>query len=211
MQTTSWPGPVFRNVARWLVVASHHLARGRLEIRSATQETIPIVDKGGGMRFAVAAVVTALVMGVVASGATADSSVVQHQRYTFSGSFTDTSMCGFPITIGNSANFDDALFFDSAGNLVELLETVNHGSLTFSANGKTLSGIGTGGIKVMFNSDGSVTVNTFGINVVVTIPGEGTVILDAGTATFLFNPHLSVLFHAGPSNYDLTAFCSALS
>jgi hypothetical protein len=41
--------------------------------------------------------------------------------------------------------------------------------------------------------------------------GEGTVVLDAGRATYLFNPHLTVLFHAGPSNYNLTELCAALA
>jgi hypothetical protein len=163
------------------------------------------------MRLGLTTVLCAFVAVCASSLASADTGSVQHQRYPFTSTFTDTSLCGFPIAITSSANYDDAMFFDSAGNLVRILETVNHGTLTYSAHGHTLSGIGTGGVELVFNTDGSVTVNTFGINIFITIPGQGTVILDAGHASYLFDPHLHVLFQAGPSNYDLTTFCNALS
>jgi hypothetical protein len=62
------------------------------------------------------------------------------------------------------------------------------------------------------NPDGTITVNTFGINLLMTIPHYGSIFLDTGRATFLFDgKHLSTEFIAGPPSYDIPAFCNALS
>jgi hypothetical protein len=158
-------------------------------------------------------VVLALLAALAAVPATAgaDSGVVQHERSSIQDSYVDSSLCSFPVTVSVTANIDDALFFDANGDLVRVLETVNRVSFSYSANGNTLNATGTGGIELLFHADGSVTANTFGINLLLTIPGTGTVFLDAGRATYLFDPHIHVLFHAGPASYDLAAFCSALA
>jgi hypothetical protein len=158
---------------------------------------------------AVAVLVTALT-GVGVASATATSGVV-HDRYSVEASSVDTSTCSFPIAQSSSANIDDALFFDANGDLVRILETVNHVDITYSANGKTLKATGTGGIDIRFLPDGSVTAATFGINLLMTIPGYGAIFLDVGRAEFLFDPHIHLLFHAGPASYDIAAFCAALA
>jgi len=126
-------------------------------------------------------------------------------------SSTDTATCSFPIAVQITSTSDDKLFYDGQGNLTEDSETVRNVVITFSANGITIEGNGSGGSDVTFNPDGSNTVRTFGINLLVTIPQQGPVILDVGHAVFLFDPHPHVLFQAGPSDYDLPAFCSALT
>jgi hypothetical protein len=68
------------------------------------------------------------------------------------------------------------------------------------AIGKTLKATGTGGIDIRFLPDGSVSAATFGINLLLTIPQYGAVFLDVGRAQFLFDPHIDVLFHAGPAS-----------
>src|SRR5260370_42434598 len=93
---------------------------------------------------AAVAFVAACSASVAAAGTTGS---VQHDRYPLTSTFTDTSLCGFPIQITSSANFDDALFFDSSGNLVRLLETVRNSTLTFSANGTSLQGRSRGGCR----------------------------------------------------------------
>lgn len=158
-----------------------------------------------------AVLLVAAVASVAAPAASADSFVVQHDRYTVEDSGVAQHLCAFPVAITSTANIDDALFFDAQGNLVRLVETVNHVAINYSANGKTLTAIGTGGIEYTFNPDGSLLASTFGINLLLTIPGEGVVFLDAGRALFLFDPHLHVLFQAGPASYDTAAFCAALS
>ena len=142
----------------------------------------------------------------------ADSFVIEHDRYFDESERINKHMCPFPVTVNNSSNINDALFFDDAGNLVRILSTVNHAILTFSANGKSLIARGSGGIEYLFNPDGTITVNTFGINLLMTIPHYGNVLLDAGRATFVFDGnHLYTEFIAGPADYDIPAFCNALS
>lgn len=70
---------------------------------------------------------------------------------------------------------------------------------------------GSGGFDARFAPDGSTSVSTFGIDLLLTLPGKGAVFLDAGRAEFLFDPHVHVLFEAGPQEYDLPAFCAALA
>ena len=94
---------------------------------------------------------------------------------------------------------------------MRVLETVNHAIITFSANGKTLEARGSGGLEILFNADGSRTVNTFGIDLLLTLPGHGSVVLDAGRTEFLFDPRIHLLFQAGPEEFDVAAFCAALA
>jgi len=142
----------------------------------------------------------------------AESLVVVHDRYTDGFSRVEDEMCSFPVLIEGSSNINDALFFDANGKLVRVLSTVNHSEITFTANGVTLRAIGTGGIEYILNPDGSVLVHTFGINLRLTLPGQGAVILDAGRATYLFDPHIHELFHAGPVRYeDDGRVCGALA
>jgi len=142
----------------------------------------------------------------------ADSFIIEHDRYSDESERIDNKTCSFPITVNGSSNNNDALFFDDAGNLVRILSTVNHAILTFSANGKSLTARGSGGIEYLFNPDGTITVHTFGINLLMTIPHYGPVFLDVGRATFVLeDKHLYTEFIAGPANYDIPTFCSALS
>ena len=158
--------------------------------------------------------IVVIVAVVFAPTAAADSSVVQHVRDTVTlGPRTDNTSCSFPITVNGIANVDDLLFFDGAGNLVRLQETVSHAVVTFSANGKTLEAKGSGGINMTFNPDGTVLASTFGIDLLVVLPGTGPAILDAGHAVFTFGGGhpFQALFEAGPASYDFTAFCAALA
>jgi len=142
----------------------------------------------------------------------ADSFIIEHDRYSEESERVRNKMCSFPVTMNVSSNINDALFYDDAGNLVRVLSTVNHAVLTFSANGKSLTARGSGGVEYLFNPDGTVTAHTFGINLLMTIPHYGSIILDAGRSTIVFDGTQSITeFIAGPANYDMTAFCNALS
>jgi hypothetical protein len=161
-------------------------------------------------RFVAVAVLVTTLAGFGVAPAAAASGVV-HDRFSVEDSDIDTSTCSFPIAVSSSANINDALFFDANGELVRVLETVNHVDISYSANGNTLTATGTGGIDIRFRPDGSVSATTFGINLLMTIPQYGAVFLDVGRAEFLFDPHIHVLFQAGPASYDTVAFCGALT
>jgi hypothetical protein len=156
-------------------------------------------------------VVAFALVALAAAPTAASSAPVAHDRFHDQFTAVDSATCAFPITVHSEADLDDALFFDADGNLVRVLETVQHARITFSANGKTLEALGSGGIEIVFNPDGSTTASTFGIDLKLTLPGEGAVLLDTGRAAFLFDPHIHVLFEAGPQVYDTDAFCAALS
>ena len=141
----------------------------------------------------------------------ADSGRVEHDRYPDFFSWVDANSCAFPVEVSGSSNIDDLLFFDETGNLVRILSTVNHAEIDYSANGVTLTAKGSGGIEYTFNADGSIGVSTFGINLLMTLPHYGAILLDTGHAEFVFDPHLHELFHAGPASYDDAAFCAALA
>jgi hypothetical protein len=134
-----------------------------------------------------------------------------HDVFQDERSFIDDDTCSFDVAVHLTATIDDLLVFDASGNLVRVRETVRHVSIEFNANGKTLSATGTGGIDLRFAADGSVAASTFGIDILLVIPGQGPIYLDAGHAVFLFDPHIHVLFEAGPASYDTGAFCTALA
>jgi hypothetical protein len=177
-----------------------------------------LIHTGEGFRVRRILLVTGLAAVIsCASLATASAAAVSvvHDRYAAP---TDTGtaqhLCPFPVQITSDADVDDAYFYDRSGTLERLLETVQHVAISWSANGKTFTGTGTGGFDIRYQPDGSQEVRTFGINILLTIPGYGTVILDAGTAVFNFDTDPStppLQFIAGPSFRDKDALCAALA
>jgi len=167
---------------------------------------LPFRRGGVGLTLSLVALLGLSTVPVVAAGTPPIHEVFQDER-----SYIDDGTCSFDIAVHLTATIDDLLFFDAADSLVRVRETVRHVSIEFSANGKTLSATGTGGIDLHFAADGSVTASTFGIDILLVIPGQGTIFLDAGRAIFLFDPHIHVLFEAGPASYDVAAFCAALA
>ena len=159
----------------------------------------------------VALSLTLAIAGVAAATARADSFRVVHDRFLDERTFVDGTTCPFPIVVQTSASIDDRFYFDADGNLVRVLETVDQVVFSYTAHGTTLEAKGSGGFDVHFNPDGSRTVATFGINLRLTLPGQGVIFLDTGHAVFLFDPGVHLLSQAGPQFYDIPAFCAALS
>jgi hypothetical protein len=126
-------------------------------------------------------------------------------------SFTDRTSCPFDVEVHLTATIHDRLFFGAAGNLERVHETVRHVTIEFTANGTTLTATGTGGIDLRYAADGSISATTFGIDLLLVLPGQGPIFLDAGRAAFVFDPRIRFLFEAGPASYDTEAFCAALS
>jgi len=136
-------------------------------------------------------------VGPFAGNMLASSDIVR-DRYVDLSTRVDDSLCAFPVVVSGSSNINDLIFLDDNGKPVRLLSTVNHAEITFTANGKSLTAKGSGGIEYLVNPDGTISVNTFGINLLLTIPEYGPVFLDTGRAVFLFDTdrHLHELFHA---------------
>lgn len=160
-----------------------------------------------------AAIPTLIALVATGSVPSAQAAPVQvlHQSYSDSNTSVSSAICGFPIETRVVADIEDTLFFDTGGNLLRLLETVHNMRTTFSANGRTLESVGTGGFDVRFESGVPMSVTTFGIDFKMTLPGQGVVFLDVGRTEFALEPSPHVVFEAGPQRYDFAAFCAALA
>ena len=134
-----------------------------------------------------------------------------HVAGSFERTYVSSGICPFPVTVHGSNAYVDTIFLDENGNLLRLLETVQHAVIEFSANGRMISATGTGGFDATFAADGSSVVRTFGIDLLAVLPGSGPIILDAGYGVFSFDGGMHVVFEAGPTRYDTDAFCAALS
>jgi hypothetical protein len=134
-----------------------------------------------------------------------------HDQFSAQLAYIDGQTCPFDVEVHLTAMIHDRLFVDAAGDLVRVLETVRHVVIEFTANGKTLTATGTGGIDIRIAPDGSVTASTFGIDILLVVPGHGPIFLDAGRATIVYDPRPRALFKAGPAEYDEAAFCAALT
>src|SRR5258705_1073754 len=134
-----------------------------------------------GIKWGIGSVGLALTLMVgLAAPALAASDQVFHDRFTLDYTRTVTNVCPFPVSIRVVGDLDDLYRFDAAGNLVEILETVQHLTITSSANGHSLTPIGTGGSSLTFGADGSVLGRIFGINSILRLPHGAPIVLDVG-------------------------------
>jgi hypothetical protein len=116
------------------------------------------------------------------------------------------------IIIHVQTTFRETLRFDQAGNLVTYIRTESEvtSSLTFSANGVTLSSAPTGPLIINFAPDEIITtVETSGIGLKVTVLGQDEVLLDTGHR--VFDTDGNEVFGSGPTVSDTTRFCAALT
>jgi hypothetical protein len=139
---------------------------------------------------------------------------VFHERFSETTTRVDDTLCAFPVVVTSSSNLTFLIEFDDQGRPDRVHETVNQAVIEYSANGKTLTAKGSGGIDYdwEFNPDRTIMATTFGIDLLLVIPGYGPVFLDAGRGVFFLDKTgFHVLFEAGPASYDMAAFCGALA
>ena len=119
---------------------------------------------------------------------------------------TDTTTCGFLITINLQDSFVGRTFFDAQGNIQSV--TIEQNVVgTASANGITLPERGH-----FVDFDNFVTGGAKEVGLSLRIQGGGVVIQNAGYISF--NPDGSIAFTHGPHPFfegDTAAFCAALS
>ena len=155
-----------------------------------------------------------ILIGVMCAswGLVMNATTVVHDGYSVDVTRVLTGLCPFPVTEHETGDVHDALFFDDAGNLVRVLETLRHFGTTYTANGVTLEARVTGGLDFTFNPDGTIgSFSIFGINNLLTIPHDGAVFLNTGVRKGVFDPTPQLVFQAGPLEFDIPAFCAALS
>jgi hypothetical protein len=135
-----------------------------------------------GARVALAATVTALA-SVFAT--TAGAAAPQQTVIPIDDTFTVTGICPFPILEHGEGTLRIIDFVDQEGNLVRELGLLPGFRVSFSANGTTLTTVSPSVSHITFNED-SATFTITGLSGHISIPGEGTVALDAGRLVVTF-------------------------
>jgi hypothetical protein len=94
--------------------------------------------------------------------------------------YVDEALCGFPVTFVDNGTFKLTTFYDDAGKPSKSVATNYRTRYTVSAtaNGKTLT---TNAPAVVVESFEQGTELVLGLHNAYHVPGEGVVLLDAGT------------------------------
>jgi len=162
------------------------------------------------------AVLTAsAVAGIFASAASATPAVhFSFGPFTFTETITGASgaLCPFDVTLTSTYGGTGTDFFDQSGTFYREQDNFSAQD-TFSANGKTLTGMPYGyNITFLVDSSGNLTGETaVGVTEKVPLP-DGKLFIGAGTTDFAANGFPDFLFipdHGGIQN--LAGFCAALS
>jgi hypothetical protein len=165
---------------------------------------------GRGFALTLVILVAIVVMAVFASSATAAQPL--KIQYTSSLTAELTDVCSFPITVDSSANITEIDYFSNDGALTRAyLHVVEQD--TFSANGKSLTGVPfTFNIEALFDDNGDV-VHAFADGIVekVRLP-DGSLFLTSGRVDFVAhgNPPFILTPDVG-ATVNLDGFCAALS
>jgi hypothetical protein len=128
--------------------------------------------------------------------------------------FEDPYICGGDpvILVTYTGTFKLTLFYENDGNLIRDAIEGGRITVTFSANGTSLTGASPAPFRTTYNSDGSIaTLTANGLNAAITIPGGGVVFLDTGTIVWDGGFGGPVLVDDGPHDWfvggDTTEFC----
>ena len=165
------------------------------------------------LKVTLAVAVVALLIPAAAIATTPTSTVVSADA-----TFTNNFDCPFPLTETITGAYKDTVYYDGAGHPVKEILTGQYGgpltvTWTNPRSGATLSSHETAPLIVYYNPDGSFqSLQNVGVIFNVTIPGQGTVLLDVGRIVIV--RHQGIVFVAGPHQEeqgDTAAFCAALS
>jgi hypothetical protein len=155
-----------------------------------------------------AAVVVASAVMVSAGGAA--GAPPSRFSYEDAGTFTDTSLCGFPVHVTYEASGVGATFGDlDTGDIRLLIHATQQD--TFTANGTTLVGDPYRATRTQVIEDFEVVSDTVrGVLEKVRLP-DGSIFMGAGRTDFLAATvdFIAVPDHGVAKNQD--AFCAALS
>jgi hypothetical protein len=164
------------------------------------------------MRSFAGALVAILAVAMLAAGPASANTVRRHIVHV-NETYVDSDTCSFDITVHASGTFLVAKFFDNSGSLYkQVFEAHGQFTLTWTAKGTTLTMQNQAfNVTLLFDSNGRVETATYnGPVFVVTAPGSGVVLLDAGRV--VFDRKGNILFEAGPKQElhgDVDAFCAA--
>ncbi len=130
--------------------------------------------------------------------------------------YVESGVCSFDLTVHLDGFYKSVNYYDNGGFLYKTINTPGGGgpfTVTYTAHGTTLTQQSEAFSEVItYNPDGSAkTYTARGPVAKYTVPGEGIVLLNVGTATW-DEPEENLLFMAGPHQTaagDFEAFCAA--
>jgi hypothetical protein len=122
--------------------------------------------------------------------------------------YTDSTLCGFPIVYTENGTFEVKTYYDGAGNPIKLILTnMSRYTETATANGKTLT---TNWPAAVYYSLENNTAAVVGLRAGYHVPGAGVVLLETGRVVFDLATG-DVLFTAGEHQLvdsSAPAFCN---
>ena len=112
------------------------------------------------------------------------------------------SRCGFPLRFQAAGVLIDRFWFNEDGSATEMLKLARGKfSLTNTANGTSLSSVDAENIRIEYAADGSATIQSRGLHLLFTVPGEGRVRAAVGRLViefpYGFGGPRAVTFEAG--------------
>jgi hypothetical protein len=144
----------------------------------------------------------ALTLAVVARAVPPERSV-EHVDETFT--IPAGEECAFPVEVHVVGDIRVTEFFDRQGNLIRDLSVFPGFTVTFSANGKSITTPSVAPEHHTFNPDGSVTITITGLQGHIVGIGGPPVASDVGRLVFFFSgpedEEPDLLFEAGSHNF----------
>ncbi len=127
-----------------------------------------------------------------------------------------TAKCGFPVETHLQGPIKIGVHYDQAGNPIKEIQVFPHFLVTFIANGKSFISPAPGVFIISTPTDGSPdTLTVVGLTSVVHLPGQGTILLDAGKLVFIGGLGGPITTEVGPHQFfgtgDASAFCAAMA
>jgi hypothetical protein len=104
------------------------------------------------------------------------------KRTVVDDTFTVDDVCAFPLEVHVEGIERDALYYDQAGNLVQVIATFPRLRVTLTnlETGESLSFPSPSVATTKINPDGSYTVTVTGLSDRLVVPGQGAVAMDVG-------------------------------
>jgi hypothetical protein len=162
-------------------------------------------------RFTLALLAVALLALVPPASAQADPTPPTHNIVLIDRTFTDTT-CPFPLTEHIEGQQVTTLFFNEEGQVERRLRQIIVSATLTNPDTGTMIVAGVHQAVVFDRDFTTGTLAQHGLRLVVTVPGMGVVLLDAGT--FVTDAAGNVVFEAGPHQLlhgDVAEFCAAMS
>jgi hypothetical protein len=158
----------------------------------------------------------ALSLAAAASAIPPEHFPVEHVDETFTIPAAPEGPCAFPIDVHVVGDMRHTHFFDQEGNEIRDLTVFPGWSVTFSANGKSITTVSPAVEHITINADGSATIAITGLQGHLIVGGGPPLAADVGRIVFFFSgpddEEPDIVFQAGQfSNGPFPQLCDVLA